>query len=314
MESNLHVPVLLNEVLTGLDIKDNSICVDMTLGRGGHSSEILKRCPNGHLYATDKDDDALEFSRDRLSKISSNFTLYKGAYSEFPQKLINDGITGVDRILYDIGVSSPQFDNPERGFSYRYDARLDMRMDLSQKLDAYEVVNTYSYEELKRIIYEYGEDKNAPRIARAIVKQREVKPIETTFELVDVIKSCLPSFVLNKVGHPAKQTFQAIRYEVNNEREELINGLVEGIELLNVGGRLAIITFNSAEDKIVKDTFKRYTTSDEPTSRHLPPSLDAKPIKYRLITRKPITASEEELERNPRSKPAKLRIIERIKD
>ena len=184
-----------------------------------------------------------------------------------------------------------------------------MRMNLSQKKDAYYVVNNYSYEELKRIIYDYGEDRSAPLIAKAIVREREKKPIETTFQLVDVIKSALPSYILNKPHHPAKQTFQAIRYEVNNEREELIKGLREGIELLGIGGRLAIITFNSAEDKIVKDMFNEYA-KEKSYSRHLPPVNEEKP-KFTLVTRKPIVPSEEELKNNPRSAPAKLRIIER---
>ncbi|MDY5654536.1 MAG: 16S rRNA (cytosine(1402)-N(4))-methyltransferase RsmH [Bacilli bacterium] len=309
MPSDYHKPVLLDEVIEGLNIKEDSIVVDMTLGRAGHSSSLLARCKKGHLYATDKDQTALDYSSKKLSEISSNFTLFQGDYSSFPNKLREIGITKVDCILYDIGVSSPQFDNPERGFSYRFDARLDMRMNLSQKKDAYYVVNNYSYEELKRIIYDYGEDRSAPLIAKAIVREREKKPIETTFQLVDVIKSALPSYILNKPHHPAKQTFQAIRFEVNNEREELIKGLREGIELLGIGGRLAIITFNSAEDKIVKDMFNEYA-KEKSYSRHLPPVNEEKP-KFTLVTRKPIVPSEEELKNNPRSAPAKLRIIER---
>ncbi len=313
MESNYHNPVLLNEVLAGLDIKENSICVDMTLGRGGHSSEMLKICKKGHLYAVDKDLTALDYSKNRLSAIGNNFSLFQGDYSSFPDVLKENGVVRADAILYDIGVSSPQFDNPERGFSYRFDAPLDMRMNMEQKKDAYFVVNTYTFEELRRIISEYGEDKNASRIAKSIVERRVKRPISSTFDLVDVIKSCLPSFVLNKQGHPAKQTFQAIRYEVNNEKEELVNGLRKGIEMLSVNGRLAIITFNSAEDKAVKDMFKEYTSIPS-QNRHLPPVLGQNKPKYILVNRKPISPSDEEIEDNPRCKPSKLRIIERISE
>jgi len=271
MESDYHVPVLYKPAIEGLQLKEDSIVLDLTLGRAGHSSKMLSLIKKGHLYAIDKDDTALSFSRDRLSKIGENFTLYKGAFSEFTDMLKLDGITSADAILLDIGVSSPQFDNPDRGFSYRFDSRLDMRMNQEQEFDAYDVINKYSEEHLRRMIFEYGEDPSAGRIARAIIKAREIKPIETTFELVDVIKSCLPYFILNKPGHPAKQTFQAVRYEVNQEISELKKGLKKAIEFLGVDGRLAIITFNSLEDKIAKNIIKDFTT--------YPPRIDT----YRLF-------------------------------
>lgn len=312
MDSNYHVPVLFKPAIEGLKLTEKSVVLDLTLGRAGHSSLILSQIKKGHLYAIDKDQTAIDFSRKRLSKIGDNFTLFKGNYSEFTDMLRAKGIYQADAILMDIGVSSPQFDNPDRGFSYRYDSRLDMRMNSDQKLDAYYVVNNYTQDQLRKIIFEYGEDKSAGRIARAIVKAREIKPIETTFELVDVIKSCLPNFILNKPGHPAKQTFQAIRYEVNQEIEELKVGLVRAIEFLSVDGRLAIITFNSLEDKIAKHIIRDFTQAP-PTNRHMPPVLEPKIIKYKNVTRKPIAPSEKEIIDNPRSKSAKLRIIERTR-
>ncbi len=312
MVYNRHIPVLCNEAINALNIRPDSICLDMTLGRGGHSSRILEKIPKGHLYATDKDINALDYSRKRLEAIAKNFTLYHLPFSKFIDELQKEGLKGADCILFDIGVSSPQFDDPSRGFSYRFDAKLDMRMNQEQKLTAYDVVNTYSLNDLTRIIYEYGEDPSARRIAANIVKRREIAPIETTLQLVDVIKESLPSFILNKKGHPAKQTFQAIRYEVNNEKGELEEGLKKGIDYLNVGGRLAIITFNSLEDRIVKDLFKSYT-SHPSTNRYLPDDLSLGEIKYSLVNKKPITPSQKELSINPRALPSKLRVIERIK-
>lgn len=313
MQSNYHNPVLCQETLNGLNIHNDSICVDMTLGRAGHASRMLKLISQGHLYAIDKDQTALDYSSSVLSAIDSNFTLFKGAFSKFTDMLKAQGINKADAILFDIGVSSPQFDNPERGFSYRFDAPLDMRMDLSQSLDAAYVINNYSEEQLKKIIFEYGEDPSASKISHAIAEARKIKPIKTTFELVDIIKSALPSFILNKPGHPAKQTFQAIRYEVNSEMQELNDGLRKGIEFLSLGGRLAIITFNSLEDGYAKNIFKEYTSYPS-TSRHLPPLVNQPQINYRLITHKPIAPSIDEISINPRSKPAKLRIIERISE
>lgn len=312
MASDFHLPVLCKEAISGLNIKSDSICVDMTLGRAGHSREMLKLLKHGFLYASDKDDTALSYSSSVLSKVSSNFKLYKVAFSQMTEALKKDGVEQADAILFDIGVSSPQFDNPERGFSYRFNGPLDMRMDLEQSLTAEKVINTYSEEQLRDIIYRYGEDMSAPKIAKAIVMARKQKPIKTTFELVDVIKGCLPSFILNKKGHPAKQTFQAIRYEVNDELGELKRGLVSALDFLSIGGRCAIITFNSLEDKTVKDLFKEYAVNP-PTNRHLPSLIDQPQLKYRLVTRKPIAPSQEEININPRSESAKLRIIERTR-
>ena len=311
MEYDFHIPVLCKEAIDLLNIQPNSICIDMTLGRAGHSSKILEKIPEGYLYATDKDTDAISYSTKKLETIRNNFKIYHLPFSKVIAQLKQDGITQVDCILFDIGVSSPQFDDPSRGFSYRFDSKLDMRMNKDQKLSAYEVVNTYSEEELRHIISYYGEDPYAYKIARQIVINRQEKPIETTFQLVDAIKQALPSYILNKKGHPAKQTFQAIRYEVNNEIYELENGLKEAIEFLSVNGRCAIITFNSLEDKIVKDIFKSYTSRPS-VNRNQPPVLNQEPIKYTLVTRKPIVPSQEELKNNPRSEPSKLRVIERI--
>lgn len=308
MESNYHAPVLLNETITLLDLKPNSIVVDMTLGRAGHSSEILKKIPFGYLYGVDRDQTALEFSKQRLSKIGNNFTLIHSNFSDAVDELKKIGVTHVDAILYDLGVSSPQFDNPERGFSYRFDAPLDMRMNQEDKLTAEIVVNTYSYEQLRHVIYDYGEEKFASLIAREIVNSREIKPIHTTFELVDVIKKALPNKVLSKVGHPAKQTFLGIRYEVNKEKTEIEIGVDKGINFLSNGGRLAVITFNSLEDGLIKNMFKKYAVKPE-TDKWVP-EQDIQ-LDYELVTRKPVAPSEREIEANLRSKPAKLRVIER---
>lgn len=308
MESNYHAPVLLNETITLLDLKPNSIVVDMTLGRAGHSSEILKKIPFGYLYGVDRDQTALEFSKQRLSKIGNNFTLIHSNFSDAVDELKKIGVTHVDAILYDLGVSSPQFDNPERGFSYRFDAPLDMRMNQEDKLTAEIVVNTYSYEQLRHVIYDYGEEKFASLIAREIVNSREIKPIHTTFELVDVIKKALPNKVLSKVGHPAKQTFLGIRYEVNKEKTEIEIGVDKGINFLSNGGRLAVITFNSLEDGLIKNMFKKYAV--EPATDKWVPEQDIQ-LDYELVTRKPVAPSEREIEANLRSKPAKLRVIER---
>ena len=303
-----HIPVLLNETIEGLNVKENGIYVDGTLGRGGHSSVILSKLKDGHLFCFDQDAQAIKESKERLEAISKNFTLINDNFSNMKEDLLKEGIEKVDGVLFDLGVSSAQFDEQDRGFSYRFDARLDMRMNQNSKLSAYEVVNDYSLEDLCRIIREYGEEKFAYQIAKAIVKKREISPIETTFQLVDVIKSVLPSKVLNKVGHPAKQTFQAIRIEVNKELDVLKEALVQACELIKSGGRVAVITFNSLEDRIVKNYFKSLT-QEEFTSRNLP-SIEQN-INYILVNRKVIVASEEELAFNNRAKPAKLRIIER---
>lgn len=303
-----HIPVLLKETIDGLNIQKDGIYIDMTLGRGGHSSEILKRLKSGKLYCFDQDQQAINESKDRLEKISNNFTLIHSNFNNIKQKLEEYGVKKVDGVLFDLGVSSAQFDESDRGFSYRFDAKLDMRMDQSNSLSAYDVVNEYSLQELLKIFKEYGEEKYSYSIAKNIIKARANKPIETTFELVDIIKASKPMKELSKVGHPAKQVFQAIRIEVNDELGVLKRALTDSLSLLASKGRICVITFNSLEDRIVKDIFKSVAIDSE-GSRYLP--LSNKEIEFSLVNRKVITASEEELLSNNRAKPAKLRIIER---
>lgn len=304
-----HIPVLLNETIEGLNIKPDGTYIDLTLGRAGHSSEILKRLnKDGLLIGVDQDKEAIEESNKRLSKIASNYKLVKSNFVNFEDILTSLNIDKVDGVLMDLGVSSPQFDESDRGFSYRYDAPLDMRMDVEQRLTAKEVVNSYSEGELRKIFYEYGEDKYSASIAHNIVKAREVKPIETTFELVEIIKRSKPAKELKKVGHPAKQIFQALRIEVNNELNVLKETLVQVVKHLNSGGRLAVITFHSLEDKIVKKLFKELCVV-EGDRNNFPTEIEQKD--FILITRKGIRPSEEELERNHRSTSSTLRIIEK---
>ena len=250
-----HISVLLNESIDMLQIKEDGIYVDCTLGRGGHSSEILKRLTSGHLYAFDCDQNAIDESAPRLQAIGDNFTLIHSPFENLKSELAKRGVTLVDGIFMDLGVSSPQFDDGQRGFSYRSNARLDMRMDQSQELDAYAVVNTYDKEDLIRILKRYGEEPFAVKIANKICSVREKAPIETTFELVDVIKSALPAAVLRKKGHPAKQTFQAIRIEVNHELEQLETVLQDGLTLLKPHGIMAVNKFYSLEGRILKEIF-----------------------------------------------------------
>ena len=308
-----HYSVLLQESIDNLAIHSDGIYVDGTLGRGGHSAEILARIPQGQLYAFDRDASAIEESRERLAQIGNNVTLIHSNFSNLKRELTARGVTGIDGMVLDLGVSSPQFDEAQRGFSYRFDAPLDMRMDQSQKLSAYQVVNEWEYQELVRIFFQFGEESFAKQIARKIEKAREVKPIETTFALVDVIKSALPAKVLNKKGHPAKKVFQAIRIAVNDELGELQLVLRDALELLHVGGRLCVISFQSLEDRIVKDTFSSCSKPKQFDKRIpiLPQDMEAAP--YRLLNKKPITATEEELRENMRSHSAKLRCIERIR-
>ena len=306
-----HESVLLQKTIDLLAVKADGIYVDGTLGRAGHSSEILKQLTTGHLYCFDIDQQAIDESQKKLSEISDNFTLIKANFADMKTELNNRGIDSVAGIILDIGVSSPQFDDPQRGFSYRYDQRLDMRMDQSQSLDAYKIVNEYSYGDLVRILSRYGEEPYARQIARRIELKRSQGPIETTGQLVEIIKEALPAREKKKPGHPAKQSFQALRIEVNNELENLKKGIGDALQLLEPCGRLAVISFHSLEDEIVKELFKLASQ---------PPHLDKRiPLKaseipqsdYVLVTKKPVTADEEELERNHRSHSAKLRVIER---
>ena len=307
----MHESVLLKETIESLNLKDDSIIVDMTLGFAGHSSQILKRIKNGYLFAFDQDEEALAYSKDKLSTIASNFQIIDSNFVYAKDKLKELGVDKVDGILYDLGVSSPQLDEDYRGFSYRFDAPLDMRMDKDNKLTAKIIVNTYSYEDLKKIFKDYGESKFSSSIAKNIVKYRETKEIETTLELVDIIKDSVPYKERIK-KHPAKQIFQALRIEVNKELEVLEKSLDDSLSILNVGGRIAVITFHSLEDRIVKKKFNEITEID-PLSKGLPNiPLDKLPD-FKLITKKGIKASKEELLRNNRAHSATLRVIERIK-
>lgn len=308
-----HVSVLLHEAIDSLGVKEDGIYVDLTLGRGGHSKEILKRLKNGHLYAFDKDDEAIEESKKNLKGFEDKLTIIRDDFRNFRQNLDKLGVKKVDGILLDLGVSSPQFDEGNRGFSYREDSRLDMRMDTRQKLTAYDVVNTYSIQELTRIFREYGEDKYSYQIARKIIEKRQQKPVETTLDLVEIIKASKPQKELAKKGHPAKQIFQALRIEVNDELGALKEALKDGLDVLNVGGRIVVITFHSLEDRITKVMFQE-VSKVEGTRRNVftLPSKDDEPD-YRLVNNWVILPSESEQKENPRSRSAKLRAIERIK-
>ena len=303
-----HIPVLLKEVIDGLNIKPSGIYVDLTVGRGGHSSEILSRLKDGYLIAVDQDEDAIVASQKRLSQISDRFVIVRSNFAEIETILAEQNVSEVDGILMDLGVSSPQFDNGERGFSYNADARLDMRMDQRQALTAYQIVNTYSLEDLTKIFQTYGEEKYSYQIAKNIIKARETSPIETTFQLVDIIKKSKPMKELKKVGHPAKQVFQALRIAVNDELNVLVKALEGALKHLKPGGRLAVITFHSGEDRIVKNIFKEAAVE---VGNRLDGPMTTTEKEFDLINRKPIAASESELERNHRSASAKLRIIAR---
>ena len=307
-----HIPVLLKESIEGLAIHNGGIYVDCTVGGAGHSSEILKRIKsNGHLYGFDQDAVAIETARARLSKISPQFTLIHTNFRNMKQELKVRGIRKVDGILFDLGVSSYQFDNGDRGFSYNHDAVLDMRMDKRQEFNAYTLVNTWSEKDIVDILFKYGEEKFAKQIAKKIIDFRKEKPLTTTFELVDVIKSAIPASKRKDGGHPAKRTFQALRVAVNDELNVLRNALGDALDLLNPNGRVCVITFQSLEDRIVKEKFKE--ASSGPTwKRGMPITLDEAKAEFKLITKHPIIASDNELEYNNRSHSAKLRIIEKI--
>lgn len=309
-----HITVLLNEAVDGLNIKPDGTYVDCTLGGGGHSGLILsKLSENGRLYSFDQDITAINFNKDKFKEENElgKINFIKSNFRNISEELNKRNILGVDGILYDLGVSSPQFDNADRGFSYNYDASLDMRMDQSQSLTARDVVNDWSYEQLVRIFFRYGEEKFAKSIARRIEKVRQQTPIETTGQLVDLIKEAIPAKARRKGGHPAKKTFQAIRIAVNDELGALEESLEQALDLLNPGGRISVITFQSLEDRLVKAMFKQKTSLPE-----LPPGLpvipDSQKVEYKLITRKPIVPSEDEITHNNRAHSAKLRIIEKL--
>ena len=306
-----HVSVLLEECIEGLAIKPDGIYVDGTLGGAGHSSRIAAKLTTGRLIGIDRDNVALEAAAERLRPFEDRVTLVHANFCDMDQALQGLGIDKVDGILLDLGVSSPQLDDGQRGFSYMTDAPLDMRMNGEDVRDARQIVNTWSYEELKRILYDYGEERFAPRIAAAICRRREQAPIETTLELVDVIKSAMPASALREKQHPAKRSFQAIRIAVNDELGAVETVMKKAVPLLNPGGRLAVITFHSLEDRIVKNAM-----AEAAKGCTCPPSFPVcvcgKKPQVRIVTRKPIVSGEEELERNPRARSAKLRICEKL--
>lgn len=306
----MHYSVLLNESIENLNIKEDGIYVDATLGYAGHSKEILKRLKRGFLFAFDADTEAISHSHQLLSEISCNFKIFHSNFVHMKEKLLEEGITEVDGILFDLGFSSPQVDNPERGFSFMHNARLDMRMDTTKPFSAYEVVNNYSLEELTEIFYLYGEEKMSRVIAKKIVEQRKNKPIETTKELVSVIMQAVGAKYFN-LQHPERQIFQAIRIEVNSELNVLKSVLPDAISLLKPEGRICVITFHSLEDRIVKQIFKKNSEVDEMV-KGLPIIPDEYKPLIKLINKKPILPSEKELSENSRSKSAKLRVIERV--
>ena len=306
-----HVSVLLWECIDGLNIKPDGIYVDGTLGGAGHSSQIAARLTTGRLIGIDRDQVALKAAGERLAPYGDRVTLVHSNFCEIKHVLQELGISGVDGILLDLGVSSPQLDDGERGFSYMADAPLDMRMNRSDALTAYHVVNQWSYEELRRILFDYGEERYAPKIAAAICSRRESKPIETTLELVEIIRCAMPAAALREKQHPAKRSFQAIRIAVNDELGSVEKVMRDAVDCLNPGGRLAIITFHSLEDRIVKvgmaDASKGCTCPP-----NFPVCVCGKQPKVKLISRKPIVSGEEELEQNPRARSAKLRVCEKI--
>lgn len=315
-ETFQHYTVLLKETVDGLDIKPDGIYVDCTLGGAGHSEYLLSQLSEkGHLYAFDQDQKAIDHAKERLAPFVEQgmVTFIKANFRYLTERLESEGVHHVDGILYDLGVSSPQLDEAARGFSYHQDAPLDMRMDQSQELSAYQVVNEYEYHDLVKIFYRYGEEKFSKQIAREIERVRAKAPIKTTGELVEIIKTAIPAPARRKGGHPAKRIFQAIRIAVNDELGAVEDSLEQAIHVIKKGGRISVITFHSLEDRIVKTMFKEYSTPQD-----LPPGLPVVPEEYqpilKLVNRKPIMASETELAENNRSRSAKLRIAEKTKD
>ncbi|MED4226096.1 16S rRNA (cytosine(1402)-N(4))-methyltransferase RsmH [Neobacillus cucumis] len=307
-----HTTVLLNEAVEGLNIKSDGIYVDCTLGGAGHSSLILSRLgAGGKLYAFDQDETAIANAKQKLAEYGEQLVIIKSNFLYLKEELEKHGIYKVDGVLYDLGVSSPQLDTPERGFSYHHDAPLDMRMDNDAEVSAFDVINHWSYEDLVRIFFRYGEEKFSKQIARKIESARAVKAIETTGELVELIKDAIPAPARRKGGHPAKRIFQAVRIAVNDELAVFEQSLNQAIDLLNPEGRISVITFHSLEDRICKAAFKK--ASETPP---LPPGLPIIPDEYKpilkLVSRKPILPSETELEHNNRARSAKLRLAEKL--
>jgi len=309
--NDYHIPVLYYETLDNLVKNPDGIYIDCTLGGGSHSEGILERLSDkGLLISIDQDTNAIEYSKKRLEKFGSKWKVFKGNFENIDTIAYMAGVDKVDGILMDIGVSSKQLDDPKRGFSYRYDVKLDMRMNIEQKISAYDVVNTYSEEQLSKIIFEYGEERHARKIAKLIVEERKSSPIEKTSDLIALIKRAYPE---RASKHPAKKTFQAIRIEVNRELEVLENAMSKAVELLKVGGRLAIITFHSLEDRIVKNKFKDLATACK-CPKDIPICVCGGVKKFEIITKKPIIPIDDELKNNNRAHSSKLRILERILD
>lgn len=307
-----HVSILLQPCLDALNIKQDGVYVDATTGGAGHSLRIASALEEGgRLICIDRDDEALENAKTRLAPVWARVTTVKSDFRDIDRVLEGQGLAGADGILFDLGVSSPQLDHAERGFSYMKDAPLDMRMDRQQKLTAYDVVNTWSREDIRHILFEYGEERYAPLIAAAIEREREKKPIETTLELVDIIRGAMPSKALREKQHPAKRSFQAIRIAVNDELGAVREAMEKAIECLNPGGRLAVITFHSLEDRIVKAAFQKAAQGCT-CPKDFPVCVCGNKPKVRLTPRKPILPSEEEIEENPRARSAKLRVCEKI--
>lgn len=306
-----HAPVLLNECIEGLDIKPDGIYVDGTLGRAGHSSEIIKRLEDGRLIGIDRDMTAIIKAGEKLRQYGDRFTAVHGNFSRIGEILDDLGIDKVDGMLFDLGVSSPQLDDGERGFSYMTDAPLDMRMDRDQSLTAYEIVNTWPEEELRRILFDYGEERYSPKIAAEICRRREKSPIGTTTELAEIIKSAMPAKALREKQHPAKRSFQAIRIAVNDELGEVSDMLDTAADRLKIGGRLCVISFHSLEDRLVKNAIRRREQGCT-CPKNFPVCVCGFVQTLKSVTRKPITPTDEELESNPRSRSAKLRIAQRV--
>ena len=306
-----HRPVLLDECLEALNIRPDGIYIDGTLGRAGHSLEIARRLTTGRLISIDRDETAIEAAKERLADYMDRVTLVHSNFDRVGEILEELNIHGVDGMLFDLGVSSPQLDEAERGFSYMNDAPLDMRMDRTAYLTARHVVNEWSYEELRRILFDFGEERYAPAVARGICRAREVAPIETTAQLVDIIKSSMPPAALREKQHPAKRSFQAIRIAVNGELDALPPMLEAAAEVLNVGGRLAVISFHSLEDRIIKKTMQELATGCT-CPPNFPVCVCGKKPKMKLVSRKPIVSGAAELEYNPRARSAKLRVAEKL--